>query len=61
MPLSARQKSIIGIYHIVLSGVDKRNIFLENEDGWLEYKVVINFNDNTVKDIICKDYCISNV
>lgn len=32
MPRSARQKSITGIYHIMLRGIDKRDIFLENED-----------------------------
>lgn len=32
-----------------------------NEDECLEYKVVSNFNDNTIKDIICKEYCISNI
>jgi len=32
MPRSARQKSITGIYYIMLRGIDKRDIFLENED-----------------------------
>lgn len=32
MPRQARVKSITGIYHIMLRGIDKRNIFLENED-----------------------------
>lgn len=32
MPRQARVKSITGIYHIMLRGIDKRNIFLESED-----------------------------
>ncbi|NYB74649.1 transposase [Sedimentibacter hydroxybenzoicus DSM 7310] len=32
MPRKARIKSNTGIYHIMLRGIDKRNIFLENED-----------------------------
>lgn len=37
------------------------NSYNEDEDGCLEYKVVSNFNDNTIKDIIYKEYCISNI
>jgi REP element-mobilizing transposase RayT len=32
MPRLARKKSVTGIYHIMLRGIDKRDIFLENED-----------------------------
>lgn len=32
MPRQARIKSITGIYHIMLRGIDKRDVFLENED-----------------------------
>lgn len=32
MPRQARVKSITGIYHIMLRGIDKRDIFLDNED-----------------------------
>lgn len=32
MPRQARVRSITGIYHIMLRGIDKRDIFLENED-----------------------------
>lgn len=32
MPRLAREKSITGIYHIMLRGIDKRDIFLEDED-----------------------------
>ncbi len=32
MPRKARLKSITGIYLIMLRGIDKRNIFLDNED-----------------------------
>ncbi|WP_312700293.1 transposase [Sedimentibacter sp.] len=32
MPRKARIKSNTGIYHIMLRGIDKRNIFLDNED-----------------------------
>jgi REP element-mobilizing transposase RayT len=32
MPRLARVKSITGIYHIMLRGIDKRDIFLEDED-----------------------------
>jgi len=32
MPRQARKRSSTGIYHIMLRGIDKRNIFLDNED-----------------------------
>lgn len=32
MPRRAREKSKTGIYHIMLRGIDKRNIFLDDED-----------------------------
>nr|WP_312577941.1 transposase [Sedimentibacter sp.] len=32
MPRQARLKSITGIYHIMLRGIDKRDIFLDSED-----------------------------
>jgi len=32
MPRFARIKSITGIYHIMLRGIDKRDIFLDDED-----------------------------
>jgi len=32
-----------------------------NKDECLEYKMVSNFNDNTIRDTICKEYCISNI
>jgi len=32
MPRQARKKSATGIYHIMLRGIDGRNIFLDDED-----------------------------
>ena len=32
MPRTARKKSITGVYHIILRGIDKRNIFIDNLD-----------------------------
>jgi REP element-mobilizing transposase RayT len=32
MPRFARKKSITGIYHVMVRGIDKRDIFLDNED-----------------------------
>jgi REP element-mobilizing transposase RayT len=32
MPRIGRIRSQTGIYHVVLKGIDDRNIFLENED-----------------------------
>lgn len=32
MPRLARKKSTTGIYHVMLRGIDKRDIFLDNED-----------------------------
>ena len=32
MPRRAREKSITGIYHIMLRGIDKRDVFLDDED-----------------------------
>ncbi|MFP4698631.1 MAG: hypothetical protein ACLFMO_07985 [Eubacteriales bacterium] len=32
MPREARKRSSTGIYHIMLRGIDKRNIFLDDQD-----------------------------
>jgi putative transposase len=32
LPRNAREKSITGIYHIMLRGIDKRNLFFDDED-----------------------------
>lgn len=32
MPRGAREKSSTGIYHIMLRGIDKRDVFLDDED-----------------------------
>ena len=32
MPRQARVRSITGIYHIMLRGIDKRDVFLDNEE-----------------------------
>jgi len=32
MPRTAREKSTTGIYHIMIRGIDKRHIFLQNQD-----------------------------
>jgi REP element-mobilizing transposase RayT len=39
MPRRAREKSSTGIYHVMLRGIDKRNIFLDDEDRmkFIEY------------------------
>jgi len=42
MPRQARLKSSTGIYHIMLRGIDKRDIFLEDEDK-------IRFLDSVIK------------
>lgn len=32
LPRNAREKSSTGIYHIMLRGIDKRNLFFDDED-----------------------------
>lgn len=46
MPRRARVKSSTGIYHIMLRGIDKRDIFLEDED-----KVKFSENVRKAKEI----------
>ena len=50
MARQARKRSITGIYHIMLRGIDKRNIFLDDKDKMiflqklLKAKESANFN-----------------
>lgn len=43
MPRTARKKSKTGIYHVMLRGIDKRDIFLKDTDyeKFIEYIVKV--------------------
>lgn len=56
MPRGARERSSTGIYHIMLRGIDKRDVFLDDEDR-------IKFIDNIIKakevgDFKLYGYCL---
>jgi len=45
MPRKAREKSSTGIYHIMLRGIDGRNIFLDKEDKEIFLKKLLEIKD----------------
>jgi len=65
----ARERSSTGIYHVMVRGIDKRNLFIEDVDRikFIEsikkakYKVVKRYNDNTLREIINKEYDIKEL
>lgn len=58
MPRQARAKSSTGIYHCILRGVDKRDIFLDDQDRYKFLKEIKNAKEKY--DFALYAYCLMN-
>ena len=56
MPKTAREKSETGIYHIMLRGIDKRNLFLEKSDYEKFIEYIVKAKEKT--DFTVYAYCL---
>jgi len=56
VPRSARKKSNTGIYHIVLRGINKQNVFLDNEDSSAYLHTLAKFREQSGYEIYA--YCL---
>lgn len=56
MPRNAREKSETGIYHVMMRGIDKRNIFVEEDD----YKKFLHYIEKAKEksDFFLFAYCL---
>ena len=57
MPRAAREKSKSGVYHIMLRGINRQNIFEDDED---REKFIQTVNICISKDIKIYAYCLMN-
>ncbi len=58
MPRSARKKSSTGIYHIVLRGINKQPIFIDDEDNRVFLMKLLAYKKNGAYEIYA--YCLMN-
>ena len=56
MPRNSRNKSSTGIYHVMLRGIDKRKIFLDNEDRYFFIEKMIEAKEKGGFDLYA--YCL---
>ncbi len=50
MPRYARKRSLTGIYHVMLKGIDGRDIFLDDEDKGKFIENTLKARENRIED-----------
>lgn len=54
MPRKAREKSAVDIYHVMLRGINRQDIFEEPEDYWELIKILSSLSELLAEDLVTK-------
>ncbi len=60
MPRKAREESTTGIYHVMIRGINRLDIFEEPEDFWKFIETLSSLSEVLVEDLKSK-ICLCNI
>ena len=52
MPRVVREQSVTGIYHVMLRGINRQDIFEEAEDYWTFIKILSTVQEYLIRDVM---------
>lgn len=59
MPRIGREQSGTGIYHVMLRGINRQDLFEEPEDYWTFTKLLVALQDRLADDLVTRNQNLS--